>query len=50
MLTEQKRCFFYVFVLILGKRTLIAQSYLIVLNHRNVEKNRTKYHWYTTPL
>ena len=34
---------FDVFVLMLGKHTLSMQNCLIVLNHYNVEKNRTKY-------
>ena len=42
---------FVVFVLILGlKHTLIAQNCLILPNHCDVEKNITKYHWYTTPF
>ena len=29
---------------------IIAQNCAIVPNHCDVEKNRTKHHWYTTPL
>ena len=45
MLTKQESLF-----LILGKHTLILQNCLIMPNHCDIEKNKTWYHWYTTPL
>lgn len=48
MLTEQKRRCSDVLVLIFGKHTLIVENCSIVAKHCDFEKNRTKYHRYTS--